>query len=79
MSHFSTVKTKIKDLDCLRKALNDLGYQFTEDEEGVDVKGYRKQKTKAQISIHVSKTYDIGIHVDQKGMEFGTGSLIVRI
>ena len=69
MSHFTTVKTKIKSLQCLTRALKDLGYAFTEAEENqqVTVKGYQGETTDAVISIHASKTYDIGVQVNADG------------
>lgn len=70
MSHFTTVETKIKDLVCLKQALKDLGYEFTEAEQGVEVKGYLGQKEKADISIHASKTYDVGVKQTANGYEF---------
>ena len=58
MSHFTSVKTKIKDLVCLQRALKDLGYEFTaaKDEQLVRVLGYQGDTTKAEMSIHASKT-----------------------
>ena len=69
MSHFTTVETKIKDLVALKRALKDLNIQFTEQtgEEQVFVKGYQGQTTGAAMSIHISKSYDIGVKVDDKG------------
>lgn len=69
MSHFTTVETKIKDLVALKRALKDLNIQFTEStqEEQVFVKGYQGQTTGAAMSIHISKSYDIGVKVDDKG------------
>ena len=32
MSHFTSVKTKIRDLLCLERALKDLGYEFSKAE-----------------------------------------------
>lgn len=69
MSHFTQVKTKIKDLLCLTRALKDLGYTFTQAEEHqlVHVKGYQGQTTDAVLSIHASKTYDIGVKLTADG------------
>ena len=69
MSHFTAVETKIKDLVCLKRALKDLNLQFTEAKQGeqVFVKGYQGQTTDACMSIHISKTYDIGVKVDAQG------------
>lgn len=70
MSHFTTVETKIKDLVALKAALKDLGYEFSEAEQGVEVKGYLGQKELAEISIHASRTYDIGVKATESGYEF---------
>lgn len=72
MSHFTSVKTQIKDIVCLKLALKDLGYAFTEATVGEKcyVRGYQKQKAEADIVIHVSKTYDVGVVVTAKGVRF---------
>ncbi|MEZ4463243.1 MAG: DUF1257 domain-containing protein [bacterium] len=70
MSHFTTVQTKIKDLVALKAALKDLGYTFTEAEQGVQVRGWLGQKETAEISIQVSKTYDVGVKATAEGYEF---------
>ncbi len=69
MSHFTTVETKIKDLVALKEALKDLNINFTEatEELKVQVKGYQGQTTEAIMSIHISKSYDIGVKLDDKG------------
>ncbi len=70
MSHFSKVKTKIKNLVSLKAALKDLNYEFTEAEQGVEVRGYLGQKTKADLSIKASRSYDIGVVQTTEGYEF---------
>ncbi len=70
MSHFTTVATKIKDLVCLKAALKDLGYEFAEAEQGVEVRGYLGQKELAELSIRASKTYDVGVKKTAEGYEF---------
>ncbi|MBM4321400.1 MAG: DUF1257 domain-containing protein [Deltaproteobacteria bacterium] len=70
MSHFSTIKTQIKCLNTLKKALVDLGYEFTESQAFVKVRGYQGVETQALLSIHVSKKYDVGVVVTNKGIEF---------
>ena len=69
MSHFTSVKTKIRDLVCLKRALKDLNYTFTEAEEGqtVTVKGYPGDTMEALLSIHASRTYDIGVQLTTEG------------
>jgi len=72
MSHFTTVQTKIHDLVTLKQALHDLGFAFTEATEGqrLKVRGYQKQTTEADLVIHVSKTYDVGVRVGPQGVQF---------
>jgi hypothetical protein len=70
MSHFTTVETKIKDLVCLKAALKDLGYEFVEAEQGVEVRGYLGAKERAELSIRASKTYDVGVQKTAEGYQF---------
>ncbi|MCA9517532.1 MAG: DUF1257 domain-containing protein [Myxococcales bacterium] len=69
MSHFTSVKTKIRDLACLVRALKDLSFEFTvaEEHEKVRVRGYQGQTTDCELSIHASKTYDIGVKLTADG------------
>ena len=69
MSHFTKVETKIRDLVCLKQALEDLGFRFTEAKAGQQavVKGYQGQTTEAELVIHASRTYDVGVQVDADG------------
>jgi hypothetical protein len=69
MSHFTTVKTKIRDQICLERALKDLGYSVTVAEQGQSVRvlGYQGQTTDAVMSIKASKTYDIGVKLGADG------------
>ncbi len=69
MSHFTSVKTKIKNQICLVRALKDLGYEVNEAEEhqSVQVRGYQGQKADGIMAIKASKTYDIGVKVGADG------------
>ncbi|MFA5624878.1 MAG: DUF1257 domain-containing protein [Bradymonadales bacterium] len=69
MSHFSTVETQMNDLACILEALDDLGYEYTHAEEGVNVRGYNQQLEKADIAIKVSGKYDVGIKLGVNGCE----------
>lgn len=60
MSHFTKVATKINDLVALRKALDQLGWKYKYGEQGVEVRGWRGQTTKAEIAIDMGK-YDVGV------------------
>lgn len=73
MSHFTTVQSKINNLARLETVLKELGFAFSKAEAGasVHVKGYLGQKTEAALSIHASKTYDIGVQVDAQTGQVG--------
>ena len=60
MSHFTKVATKINDLVALRKALDQLGWKYKYNAEGVEVRGWRGQTTKAEIAVDMGK-YDVGV------------------
>ena len=51
MSHFSTIKTQLKEEEPLIKALNNLGYVINQDEKYV--KGYRGKFTAVDISMNL--------------------------
>lgn len=58
MSHFSTVKTELRQLGPLMTALQDLGYSPEQGER--QVRGYRGQTVQADISVEVQEGGDIG-------------------
>jgi uncharacterized protein DUF1257 len=66
MSHFTTVATKINDLNCLLRALAKLKLNFNHDEQGVTVRGWRGQTSLAEVSINMGR-YDIGVVKNQDG------------
>ena len=58
MSHFSNIKTQIRNLVSLQAALTDLGIDW---ESGPrSVRGYRGQTRNAEIVIEQENDYDIG-------------------
>jgi hypothetical protein len=58
MSHFSTVKTELRDLTSLRGALEDLGHSPSEGD--LPVRGYRGQTVTAQLTVPQQNGADIG-------------------
>ena len=58
MSHFSTVKTELRQLEPLVKALEDMGYSPDQGER--PVRGYRGQTVTADLAIAVQDGGDIG-------------------
>jgi hypothetical protein len=66
MSHFSNIKTQIRNLDCLKSALTDLGVDWKPGPQ--TVKGYRGQTRKAEVVIEQDNGYDIGF--SSNGLEY---------
>lgn len=58
MSHFSNIKTKIRNLTSLKAALDDLGIDW---KSGPDlIRGYQGQKRTADVVVEQNNNYDIG-------------------
>mgnify|MGYP001341434229 FL=1 len=62
MSHFSTIKTKLKESEPLIKALNNLGYIINQEEKFV--KGYRGKFTAVDISMNLPGDTKVGFKWD---------------
>ena len=62
MSHFSTIKTQLKDAEPLIKALNNLGYIINQEEKFV--KGYRGKFTAVDISMNLPNNTKVGFKWD---------------
>ena len=58
MSHFSTIKTQLKEAKPLVKALNNLGYSINQEEKFV--KGYRGKFTAVDISMNLPGDTKVG-------------------
>lgn len=58
MSHFSTVKTELRDLTSLVDALTDMGHSPRQGE--LQVRGYRGQTVTAQLAVAQENGTDIG-------------------
>lgn len=67
MSHFTQVKTQIKDRTLLKKALEKLGHTVVEGEQGTCVRGYMGNTLPAEFKILTSTHYDIGFQKDEEG------------
>ena len=62
MSHFSTIKTQLKDSEPLIKALNNLGYIINQEEKFI--KGYRGKFTAVDISMNLPSDTKVGFKWD---------------
>jgi hypothetical protein len=58
MSHFSNIKTKIRNLDSLKAALKDLDVDWKNSSGAV--RGYQGQTHQAEVVIEQSNSYDFG-------------------
>ena len=67
MSHFSTVKTELRQLEPLVKALSDLG--FTPQQGNYSVRGYQGQTVTAEVAVAMEAGGDLGFRWNS-----GTGS-----
>jgi hypothetical protein len=56
MSHFTRIRTQLRDIETVRHALEDMGYQV---EEG-EVRGFMRQRAQADIVVRMGGDYDIG-------------------
>ena len=62
MSHFSTIKTQLKEAEPLIKALNILGYQVNKEQKFV--KGYKGKFTAVDISMNLPSDTKVGFKWD---------------
>jgi hypothetical protein len=58
MSHFSQIKTQIRNLSSLQAALTDLGIDWKPGPQ--QVRGYRGETRAAEVAIEQNNGYDIG-------------------
>jgi len=62
MSHFSTIKTQLKESEPLIKALNNLGYLINQEEKFI--KGYQGKFTAVDISMTLPSDTKVGFKWD---------------
>jgi|GEM_PF-1247358 len=58
MSHFTTIRTQIRDIDALRGACTELGFQLIQNAEA---RGFF-QSTKGEYVIQLKGPYDIAVN-----------------
>ena len=58
MSHFSNIKTKIRNLDSLKSALNDLDVDWKAGSS--PIRGYKGQTRDAEVVVEQDNNYDFG-------------------
>ena len=67
MSHFSQIKTQIRNLNSLQAALTDLGIDWKSGSK--TVRGYRGQTRNAEITVEQDNGYDVGFSWNGKEYE----------
>ena len=68
MSHFSTIKTQLKEAEPLVKALNNLGYVINQEEKFI--KGYRGKFTAVDISMNLPGDTKVGFKWDNNSKAY---------
>ena len=68
MSHFSTIKTQLKEAEPLINALNNLGYSINQEEKFI--KGYRGKSTEVDISINLHSETKVGFKWDNNSNSY---------
>jgi hypothetical protein len=61
MSHFTRIRTQLRNIKTVQQALEDLGYTV---EDG-DVRGYADQHTDADLVVRTDSGYDIGFRKER--------------
>ena len=64
MSHFTTIKTQIKDIEALRSACTEMGLALFENTEA---RGYYENKIKGDHVIQLKGPYDIALNKQPEG------------
>ena len=64
MSHFTEIKTQIKDIEALRLACAELGLTLLQDAEA---RGYYENRTKGDYVVQLKGPYDIALNKQADG------------
>lgn len=64
MSHFTEIKTAIKDIEALRSACQEMGLSLL---QNVEARGYYENKTKGDYVIQLKGPYDIALNRQADG------------
>jgi hypothetical protein len=64
MSHFTTIKTQIKDIEALRSACQEMGLSLLQNAEA---RGYYENKIKGDYVIQLKGPYDIALNKQPDG------------
>lgn len=65
MSHFTTIRTQIKNLEIIKKVLDNLGHNW---EENSKIEGWKGRTRKVDLSINLQEHYLVGLKKNQDGI-----------
>ena len=58
MSHFTKIKTKLYNLETLKRSLSDLNIEWTSEKQ--EITGYKDQKQVVELVVTQKNNYDLG-------------------
>jgi hypothetical protein len=64
MSHFTTIKTQIRDVEALQAACSEMGLELLQNAEA---RGYSTQTTKGEYVIRLKGPYDVALNRQTHG------------
>jgi len=64
MSHFTTIRTEIRDIDALRDACDELGLELLQNAEA---RGYSSNKRRGDYVIRLKGAYDVALNQQKDG------------
>ena len=64
MSHFTTIKTQIKDINALRSACTEMGLALI---QNASARGFINNQTKGEYVIKLNGPYDIALNKNEDG------------
>ncbi len=64
MSHFTTIKTQIKDIDALRSAVQEMGLSLL---QKTTARGYYENNIKGDYVIRLKGPYDVAVNKEKEG------------
>jgi hypothetical protein len=67
MSHFTEIKTSLKNLELIKKALESLNLSYEHSEDLLAVRGFYGDKIPAQFKISTGTEYDLGLRLTETG------------
>ena len=65
MSHFTTIQTQIRDVNALRAACSELGFELA---SNASARGYGRQSIKGDLVVRLPGPYDIAVNRQPDGV-----------